>query len=71
MPLGFALSDASYVKLEESFGLGDQVLPMISKNGGQQMCRLHYSSKDVLESVGKVHVTFSDEIFFFPITISY
>ncbi|KAI0395137.1 hypothetical protein F5Y17DRAFT_457340 [Xylariaceae sp. FL0594] len=50
-PLGFALSVESYLALEDVFGLGDQVLSLISKNAGQQMCRLGYSSSGALENV--------------------
>ncbi|KAI1122366.1 hypothetical protein F5Y10DRAFT_254195 [Nemania abortiva] len=51
-PLGFAMSGSSYIALEEGFGLGHQVLPLLSKNPGQHSCRLKYSSAgDTLESL--------------------
>ncbi|KAI3323571.1 hypothetical protein HD806DRAFT_497218 [Xylariaceae sp. AK1471] len=51
-PLGFAMSSPSYIKMEEVFGLGDQVLPLFSNNGGQKSCCLKYSREgDALESL--------------------
>ncbi|KAJ8133190.1 hypothetical protein O1611_g430 [Lasiodiplodia mahajangana] len=51
-PLGFAMSGSSYITLEEEFGLGHQVLPLLSKNAGQHYCSLKYASTgDALKSL--------------------
>ncbi|KAI1175640.1 hypothetical protein F4777DRAFT_549358 [Nemania sp. FL0916] len=46
------MSGSSYIALEEKFGLGHQVLPLISNNSGQQSCCLKYlGGSDRLESL--------------------
>ncbi|KAI0162328.1 hypothetical protein GGR57DRAFT_489996 [Xylariaceae sp. FL1272] len=45
-PFGFAISSKSYCIIEEHFGFGSQVLPLLSSNAGQHSCSLEYGGKE-------------------------
>ncbi|KFY40244.1 hypothetical protein V494_03599 [Pseudogymnoascus sp. VKM F-4513 (FW-928)] len=50
-PLGFAMSDKSFLALEKAFGLPTGTLPLLGQNRGEHSCQFKLSATNSVESV--------------------